>query len=71
MKQNCSKNLRQHLKILKQEGNKLYNTVSNGDTPALQDVMDYKEHLKFVKDLVKTEKAVYFNSLLTNEKKSV
>lgn len=65
MKQNCSKNLKQHLKILKQEGNKLYNTVSNGDTPALQDVMDYKEHLKFVKDLVKTEKAVYFNSLLT------
>lgn len=65
MKQTCSKNLKQHLKILKQEGNKLYNTVSNGDKPSLQDVMEYNTHLKFVKDLIRTEKAVYFNSLLT------
>jgi hypothetical protein len=71
MKQTCSNNLKQHLKILKQEGNKLYNTVSNGDKPSWQDVMDYNTHLKFVKDLIRTEKAVYFNSLLTNRKKPV
>lgn len=56
MKHICSKNLRKHLKKLKQERNKLYNTVLNGDRPTKQDVIDYNNHKQYVKDLLKQEK---------------
>lgn len=56
MKQLCSKNLRKHIKILKQERNRLYNTVLNGDRPSKQDVMDYYKHKTFVTNLLKQEK---------------
>lgn len=52
----CSKNLRKHIKILKQERNRLYNTVLNGDKPTKQDVMDYYKHKTFVTNLLKQEK---------------
>lgn len=42
----CTNNLKQHLKVLKQERNKLYNTVLNGDKVSKQDVMDYTNLLK-------------------------
>lgn len=60
----CSKNLRKHLKILKQERNKLCNTVLNGDKPSRQDVMDYYKHKTFVTNLLKQEKFNSFNRLL-------
>ena len=64
MKQICSKNLRKHLKILKQERNKLYNTVLNGDKVSKQDVMDYTKHKIFVTNLLKQEKFNSYNRLL-------
>ena len=60
----CSKNLRKHIKILKQERNKLYNTVLNGDKPSRQDVMDYTKHKIFVTNLLKQEKFNSYNRLL-------
>ena len=65
MKQVCSKSLRKHLKLLKQERNKLYNTVLNGDRLSKQDVMEYHQHKIFVTNLLKSEKIKYFNNLLT------
>ena len=65
MKQVCSKSLRQHLKLLKQERNKLYNTVLNGDKVSKQDVIEYTKHKIFVTNLLKSEKMRYFNNLLT------
>lgn len=65
----CSKSLRKHLKILKQERNKLYNTVLNGDKVSKQDVIDYQQHKIFVKNLLKQEKfKQYEKYLLTNKK---
>lgn len=64
MKQICSKNLRKHLKKLKQERNKLYNTVINGDKPTKQDVIDFYKHKQYVKDLLKQEKFNSYNRLL-------
>ena len=60
----CSRNLRQHIKILKQQYNRLYNTVLNNDKVSLQDVKEFEEHYRLVKDLLKTEKARYFNKSL-------
>ena len=68
MKQVCSKNLRKHLKLLKQERNKLYNTVLNGDKVSKQDVMDYTKHKIFVTNLLKSEKIKQYEKLLTNKK---
>ena len=68
MKQVCSKSLRQHLKLLKQERNKLYNTVLNGDKVSKQDVIEYPKHKIFVTNLLKSEKMRYFNNLLTRWK---
>ena len=64
MKLICSKNLRKHLKLLKQERNKLYNTVLNGDKVSKQDVMDYTNHKIFVKNLLKSEKMKQFDKML-------
>jgi hypothetical protein len=72
MKQVCSKSLKQHLKVLKQEGDKIYNTVLNGDKPTKQDVMDFYRHKTFVTNLLKQEKfKQYEKYLLTNRKKTV
>ena len=65
MKLLCSKSLSKHLKLLKQERNKLYNTVLNGDKVSKQDVMEYHQHKIFVTNLLKSEKMRYFNNLLT------
>lgn len=55
-----------HLKLLKQERNKLYNTVLNGDKITKEEAMDYIAHKIFVRNLLQKEK-----KLLTNRKKSV
>ena len=68
MKLICSKSLRQHLKLLKQERNKLYNTVLNGDKLSKQDVMDYTNHKIFVTNLIKEEKFKQYERLLTSKK---
>lgn len=69
MKLVCSKNLRKHLKLLKQQRNSLYNTVLNGDKLSKQDVMDYTNHKEFVTNLLKQEKfKQYEKNLLTNKK---
>lgn len=66
MKLVCSKSLKQHLKLLKQERNKLYNTVLNGDKVSKQDVIDYTKHKIFVTNLLKQEKfQQYEKNLLT------
>lgn len=64
MKLICSKNLRKHLKLLKQQRNRLYNTILNGDRPTKQDIIDYNKHKQYVKDLLKQEKFNSFNKLL-------
>ena len=64
MKLICSKSLRKHIKLLKQERNKLYNTVLNGDKLSKQDVMDYTNHKIFVKNLLKSEKMKQFDKML-------
>lgn len=68
MKLVCSKNLRKHLKLLKQQRNRLYNTVLNGDKLSKQDVMDYTNHKIFVTNLIKEEKFQQYEKLLTNKK---
>jgi hypothetical protein len=68
MKLVCSKSLRKHLKLLKQERNKLYNTVLNGDKVSKQDVADYTNHKIFVTNLLKQEKFQQYEKLLTNKK---
>lgn len=68
MKPVCSKSLRKHLKLLKQERNKLYNTVLNGDKVSKQDVADYTNHKIFVTNLLKQEKFQQYEKLLTNKK---
>jgi hypothetical protein len=68
MKLVCSKSLRKHLKLLKQERNKLYNTVLNGDKVSKQDVADYTNHKIFVTNLLKQEKFKQYEKLLTNKK---
>lgn len=68
MKLVCSKSLRKHLKLLKQERNSLYNTVINGDRLTRNEVVEYYKHKIFVTNLLKSEKIKYFNNLLTNKK---
>ena len=64
MKQVCSKSLMQHIKLLKQERNKLYNTVLNGDKLSKQDVMEYHKHKIFVTNLLKQEKFQQYEKIL-------
>lgn len=64
MKPVCSKNLRKHLKTLKQERNRLYNTVLNGGKITKQEVMEYTNHKIFVKNLLKSEKMKQYNKML-------
>jgi hypothetical protein len=61
-----SKSLRKHIKVLKQEKNRLYNTVINGGKISKEEAMDYIAHKIFVRNLLQKEK-----NLLTNRKKSV
>ena len=68
MKIICSKNLRKHLKLLKQERNRLYNTVLNGDKVSKQNVADYTNHKIFVTNLLKQEKFKQYEKVLTNKK---
>lgn len=65
MKLVCSKSLKKHIKLLKQERNKLYNTVLNGDKLSKQDVIDYTSHKIFVTNLLKQEKFKQYEKLLT------
>ena len=69
MKLICSKNLRKHLKILKQQRNKLYNTVLNGDKLSKQDIIDYHQHKIFVTNLIKEEKFKQYEKILLTNKK--
>lgn len=69
MKLVCSKSLRKHIKLLKQERNSLYNTVINGDKISKQDIIDYTKHKIFVTNLLKQEKfQQYEKKFLTNKK---
>lgn len=53
---------------MKQERDRLYNTVLNGDKVSKQDVMDYTNHKIFVTNLLKSEKIKQYEKLLTNKK---
>jgi hypothetical protein len=57
------KNLRKHLKVLKEERNRLYNTVLNGGKISKEDAINYTAHKIYVKNLIRKEK-----NLLTNKK---
>jgi hypothetical protein len=65
MKLVCSKSLRKHIKLLKQERNKLYNTVLNGDKISKEDLVEYTNHKTFVKNLLKQEKFKQYEKVLT------
>lgn len=58
-----SKSLKKHIKVLKQERNKLYNTVLNGGKISKEEATDYIAHKIFVRNLLQKEKI-----LLTNKK---
>lgn len=63
----CSKNLTKHIKLLKTEKNRLTMLQQNGYKLTKEEVYDYQQHLQYVKKLVQTEKAVYYNKLLLDK----
>jgi hypothetical protein len=59
-----SKNLKQHIKLLKQEYNQLRCMQLNGDKLKRDDVMNYYEHLIFCKQLLQQEKFKKYSEVL-------
>ena len=65
MKQTCSHNLTRHLKLLKQERNRLLTLHDNGYKIPMEDFTNYIQHKKYVTELLHDEKVAYYNKMLT------
>lgn len=71
MKQTCSHNLTRHLKLLKQERNRLLTLHDNGYKIPVEDFTNYIQHKKYVTELLHTEKMLQFNKMLTMSSKKI
>lgn len=69
MKQTCSHNLTRHLKLLKQERDRLLTLHDNGYKIPVEDFTSYIQHKKYVTELLHAEKMLHFNKMLTMSSK--
>lgn len=69
MKQTCSTNLCKHLKLLKQECNRLLTLHKNGEYVTPSDYSEYIKHKKYVTELLHEEKMAYYNKMLSKSNK--
>jgi ArsR family metal-binding transcriptional regulator len=60
----CSRNLRKHLTLLKQECNQIVTLHNNGYKVTLQTLKDYNEHKRYVTELLKREKMESYDKIL-------
>lgn len=65
----CSKNLTQHLKLLKQERNRLLTLHDNGCKVSPEDFATYLQHKHYVTTLLKAEKMNAFTNILKSQLK--
>lgn len=69
MKQTCSHNLSRHLKILKQERNRLLTLHDNGYKIPVEDFTNYMQHKKYVTELLHKEKIACYSKMLSMSSK--
>ena len=67
----CSANLTKHLKLLKQEQNRLLTLHDNGYKIPVEDLTNYIQHKKYVTELLHTEKMAYYNKMLKMSSKKI
>lgn len=60
----CSRNLSQHLKLLKTERNRLLTLHDNGVTIKPEDFVNYIQHKNYVRTLLHAEKMKAFDKML-------
>lgn len=61
----ASKNLTKHLKLLKEETDRLISLKRNGFEITSTELNDYLTHKRFIKEQLKVEKFKAFNDTLT------
>lgn len=66
-KMKASKNLTKHLKLLKEETDRLISLKRNGYVITSTELNDYLTHKRFIKEQLKIEKVKYFNSLIQHK----